>query len=251
MGGRPTISGKFIIPAVAAALMASACTSDTGDTPAINTLVANSSELARPAKPMTVGSSGFGNYLAGRQALKMRDFSAAADYLGRALADNPDDELLLRRTFLARLSHGQVHQAMDMAHRIVDEDATSPIARLALVVDAIKAGKLKQAEADLAKFPDRGFNGLMKPLLSAWVIVGEGRGKDALAALEPLRRQEGLHVLYELHAALIADVAGMPKTAFAHFKRAAESSQRATLRVVQGLGRQYERAGEPAKAKAL
>ena len=141
--------------------------------------------------------------------------------------------------------------AIALARSVGDGDDISPIAQLAVAVEHIKTGNLAAAKAELEKFPERGFSGFMKPLLLGWVMAGQGRGADALAALEPLKRQSGLRVLYELHAALIADLVGKPQEAMAHFSSAAKTGQRATLRVVQGLGRHYELNGEPEKAKAL
>lgn len=251
MGATPFRPKTFLIPATVGAALLGACATDAGETPMINTLVADSAGTAGAGVSMEVGQSPFGNYLAGRHAQKKNDFSAAADLLSRALGESPDNEQLRRRAFLAQLSDGHVKEAIALSKGIVDTDNISPIARLTGVVDAVKAGDLATAEAELLKFPERGFSGFMKPLLLGWSIVGQGRGDDALAALEPLKKQSGLRVLYELHAGLISDAAGKSVEAVGHFKRAGENARRSTLRVVQALGSQYERAGETALAKDL
>ncbi|CAN0494611.1 unnamed protein product, partial [Discosporangium mesarthrocarpum] len=169
----------------------------------------------------------------------------------KALEDSPEDKRLLRRTFLTKLADGEIASSADMAQKIAATEKSAPIAKLVLVIEAIKRGDLAAAETALNSYPSRGFSGFMKPLLQAWVFVGQGRGDDAVASLEPLKKQSGLRVLYELHAALVSDVAGKPEAAAGHYKLAGDNARRATLRVVQGLGRHLERLGEPEKARAL
>ncbi|MFT5486528.1 MAG: tetratricopeptide (TPR) repeat protein [Paracoccaceae bacterium] len=234
---------KFTLTLSAFALLG-ACTPE-GDKPVLN------SAGSAQASQLDVGDSGAGNYLAGRHAQKKRDFSNASRLLGKALEDSPKDTRLLRRTFLTRLADGDIASSADMARSIAATEKSAPIAKLVLVIEAIEKGDLAGAEAALKTFPDRGFSGFMKPLLQAWVLVGQGRGDAAIAALEPLKKQSGLRVLYELHAALITDVAGKPEAAEGHYKLAGDNARRATLRVVQGLGRHLERRGAPDKATAL
>lgn len=237
-------SFKILTLTVSAAAFLGACTPD-GEPPVLNT--ANAAQ----ANQMDVGRSGAGNYLAGRHAQKNRDFSNASRLLEKALEDSPADKQLLRRTFLTKLADGDVASSANMARSIVATEKSAPIAKLVLVIDAVEKGDLAAAEAALKVFPNRGFSGFMKPLLQAWVYAGQGRGDDAVAALAPLKKQSGLRVLYELHAALISDVAGKTEAAEGHYKLAGDNARRSTLRVVQGLGRHFERRGEADRASAL
>jgi tetratricopeptide (TPR) repeat protein len=234
-------------------LTLSACAVLAACTPEGERAVLNYSGAAQVSE-MEVGGSGAGNYLAGRHAQKERDFSSASRLLEKALEDSPGNTRLLNRTFLTKLADGNIASAADMARKITGTDARSasaPIAQLVLIVEAIKQGDLAGAETELKSFPNRGFSGFMKPLLQAWVLVGQGRGAEAITALEPLKSQAGLRVLYELHAALVSDVAGMPAAAEGHYRLASENATQATLRVVQGLGRHLERRGDADGARAL
>jgi len=206
---------------------------------------------AAQASQMNVGHSAAGNYLAGRHAQKKRDFSEASRLLEKALEDSPTDARLLRRTFLSKLADGDIASSADMARKIAATEKNAPIAKLVIVVEAIEKGDLAGAERALTTFPNRGFSGIMKPLLQAWVFAGQGRGEEAVAALEPLTEKPGLRILYELHAALISDVAGNTKAAAKHYKLTGNDVRRLGLRVVQAFGRHLERTGDTGKAGAL
>ena len=233
----------FTLTLSAAALLG-ACTPE-GEPPVLN--AADTAQI----DGVDVGQSGAGNYLAGRHAQKNRDFSNASRLLEKALEDSPEDSRLLRRAFLTKLADGDIASSAPMAKKIAATEKSAPIAKLVLVIEAIQKGDLAAAETALKSYPARGFSGFMKPLLQAWVLVGQGRGDDAVEALEPLKKQSGLRVLYELHAALVSDVAGNTAAAAGHYQRAGENTRRATLRVVQGLGRHLERAGKADEARAL
>jgi len=200
---------------------------------------------------MTASASPAGNYLAGRQAQKNRDFGNASRFLGKALEKTPDNTLLLRNTFLARLADGDITEAVPMAREIVKRQNSAPIAKLILLVDAVERNDLPGAGPILANFPERGFSGFLKPLLTSWVMVGATGGSDPIEALSPLKNQSGLRVLYELHAALLSDAVGRPEEAEKHYKFAAKNVRRSTLRVVQGYGQHLERAGKTEQARLL
>lgn len=200
---------------------------------------------------MTASASPAGNYLAGRQAQKNRDFGNASRFLGKALEKTPDNTLLLRNTFLARLADGDITEAVPMAREIVKRQNSAPIAKLILLVDAVERNDLPGAGPMLANLPERGFSGFLKPLLTSWVMVGATDGSDPIEALSPLKNQSGLRVLYELHAALLSDAVGRPEEAEKHYKFAAKNVRRSTLRVVQGYGQHLERAGKTEQARLL
>ncbi|MEC7488968.1 MAG: tetratricopeptide repeat protein [Pseudomonadota bacterium] len=203
------------------------------------------------AKQPQVGKSHTGHYLAGRQAEKMRDFSAASRYLQRALKYNPDNIQLLKRTFLSTLAGGNLASAVPLARRLVTTSSPSMIANLVVVIDEIRLSRLDDANNALNAFPDGALGGLVKPLLRAWILAGQGREGRALTELDHLKKRPGLRVLYELHAGLLSDFAGNSDIAARHYKGAFENGGHSILRVVQGLGRHFERTGQAERAKTV
>src|SRR6266851_1301433 len=74
--------------------------------------------VAAPAAP----ASALGSYLAARHAQQQRDYARAAEYMSRALADDPGNSDLVRRTFVLRVSEGRMAEAVPLAHRIGEAD---------------------------------------------------------------------------------------------------------------------------------
>ncbi|MEE2997441.1 MAG: tetratricopeptide repeat protein [Pseudomonadota bacterium] len=192
-----------------------------------------------------------GNYLAGRHAQKNWDFRQASRFLGKALEKGPDNTQLLRSTFFARLAAGDISGTLPMARKITKRHSSAPVAKLLLFVDSVKRGDLDSADRLLANFPDLGVSGILKPLLMSWVSLGRLEGADPVQALSPLKNLSELRVLYELHAALLSDVAGRNSDAERHYKLAVKNVRGSTLRIVQGYGHHLERAGKTEQARLL
>ena len=100
---------------------------------------------AGPAADDANGSA-TGSYLAGRYAQHQDDWTAAARFTAHALAADPDDPALLRRTFLLRLGEGRIDTAVGYAGRLLDEKGEPQMALTLLAADALAKGKLDQAD---------------------------------------------------------------------------------------------------------
>ncbi|PPR10570.1 MAG: Beta-barrel assembly-enhancing protease [Alphaproteobacteria bacterium MarineAlpha11_Bin1] len=195
--------------------------------------------------------SSAGNYLAGRQAQKSRDFGNASLFLGKALAESPSNTSLLRKTFLARLAEGDIAAAVPMAREITKRMSSAPFAKLVLLVDCVRRNDLVAADAVLADFPDRGINGFIRPILMSWVSVGKMEVIDPIQELSSLKNQSDLRVLYNLNAAFVSDVIGRTSDAEKYYKLAIQKFPASTLRAVQAYGRHLERQGKREKARLL
>ncbi|MBT6883235.1 MAG: tetratricopeptide repeat protein [Rhodospirillaceae bacterium] len=197
------------------------------------------------------GPSPIGNYLAGRHAQSERDLDAAVTYLSAALGAVPNAPDLLRRTFVLMTIEGRINEALPLAKRLVKKKSKTPIANLALAVEAIKKGDDKLLQQRLKSQPAEGINGFTRPVMEAWSLAGAQKPDAALKALKPLDGNAGSQGLYDMHHALILDFAGREKAAEAAYQDIAKGERGPSFRLVQHLGRLYERNGRATEAKAL
>jgi tetratricopeptide (TPR) repeat protein len=193
-----------------------------------------------------------GNYLAGRHAQSTRDIPSAVEFLEAALASEPDNRNLLRRTFMLTSMEGDLDKALPLARRIVADVPGAQVANLVLIVADIRDGRLDAARARLDGLArGEGMNTFMVPLLGAWTQVGLGDIDGALAALKPLSENKGFLAMHDLHVALVNEVAERNDKAVEAFKKTIEPPGNLSLRLVELLGSLYERTNRAGEAKAL
>jgi tetratricopeptide (TPR) repeat protein len=212
---------------------------------------------AGPAAPASAAdatpdpASGAGAYLAGRAAANAGDFSTAAQYLGQALEEDPDNLELLRRTFLAMASEGRSNEMLALARRVTEHEPLAVLANLVLALDDVRGGKLDAADSRLAELPRSGITNLVLPLVRGWIAAGRKDEQSAVAALKPLSDSSAFATLQALHAALVADLVGDKAAATDAFREALDSTQNPPFRVVEIAGNFFERAGDTARAQAI
>lgn len=196
------------------------------------------------------GWTATGSYLAGRQAQQSDDWSAAARFIGTALAFEPDNVDLMRRAALLFLGSGDTDKAAVLARRLLgDERSGHMVVALAAAAD-LRDGRTEEAAGLVAAgLPGDGLGQYVSPLVQAWTEMAAGRHEEALKRLAPLASAQGFAQLHDLHLALIQELAGNMEAADAAYTRAAQAGP--TLRVVQLVGSFYERAGKVEEARRL
>lgn len=208
-----------------------------------------------PAKPAPAKSgkevvrSPYASYLAGRVAQGGGDWTSAAGHMAVALAHDPENVPLLRRTFLLNLGKGDTAAAAALASRLKAKGADSFLAAALLVADDIAAGRAADAAARLSDLPKDGLGQYVTPLLTAWTRVAAGDRAGALAALEALDGGTGFKALRHLQAALIHDMGGDAPEAAAEYALALEGNR--PLRLVQLVADFHRRQGDLDGARAL
>lgn len=208
-----------------------------------------------PAKPAPAKSgkeavrSPYASYLAGRVAQGGGDWTSAAGHMAVALAHDPENVPLLRRTFLLNLGKGDTAAAAALAVRLKAKGADSFLAAALLVADDIAAGRAADAAARLSDLPKDGLGQYVTPLLTAWTRVAAGDRAGALAALEALDGGTGFKALRHLQAALIHDMGGDAPEAAAEYALALEGNR--PLRLVQLVADFHRRQGDLDGARAL
>ena len=192
-----------------------------------------------------------GSYLAARHAQQVRDYARAAEFMSRALAEDPGNFDLLRRTFVLRVSEGHVADAAPLAQRIVQLDHDAGLAEIVLLLQEIKAGDFPAAAQRARTLPGEGAQKLAAPLLLAWCEMALKRPAPALQALDGLDAVRGLQTLKDMHAGLLADYADRLDEASGYYKKAVEDQARLSWRSVELAGNFYERHQRSEEARRL
>jgi tetratricopeptide (TPR) repeat protein len=202
-------------------------------------------------KTLAIGSSGAGNYLAGRFAQNHNDLAVAADYLLKALKRDPENIELLQRSYLSLAASGRLDEATPVAERLLVYDREATIAALLVAERQAKEGRWADVEATVASLPNRGLNTFMIPLIMSWAKMGQGNPDAALEALAPLSQNSNFATLHDFHAALINDLAGRNTAADKFYQSTLVGQGGVTLRTIEAAIAFYQRIGKVDKAVEL
>ena len=163
----------------------------------------------QPEKPLSILSLS-GAYLAARTAETDNDLPNAIDFYTRALSFDPADENLQQNLLLALISTGRFNDAIPYAEKLKAVPEAERYARLALGVDAIRSKQYRSAETVLKLTAGSELDSLLTGILAGWAKYGNGNAADAIAHLEKLEGPAWYTLFRNYHAALIADLAGLP-----------------------------------------
>ncbi|TAK47322.1 MAG: tetratricopeptide repeat protein [Xanthobacteraceae bacterium] len=188
-----------------------------------------------------------GNYLAARHASVQRDATAASTYYRAALRADPLNNDLLDRAFISALADGDIAEAVKLADRIVAIDKSNRVARLVIGVRALKQKQYAAARANIAQSVRGPITDLVATLLNGWASAGAGDARGALAAIDKLAGPEWYPIFKDLHAGMIAEMAGNPKEAGIRLERSYKLDP-TTLRVADAYARWLSRHKSPAAA---
>ena len=181
-----------------------------------------------------------GNYLAGRSAGKERDNEIAADYLSKALIQDPDNPVLIEKLFLLEVSSGNLPDAEELAIKVLSFNSQHRMARIVLGLRDFRLRRYAEARKNFAEASYTPVGELTSVLLSAWAYAGEGNLKEALATLDKLDGNDSFANFKSYHSALIADYLSSAVRAEASYKKAYDQAG-TSLRVVQSYGNFLER----------
>lgn len=197
-----------------------------------------------------MSNSEFGKFLAGQHAEALQDTENAASLLLQVLEENPNDQKLLRRTFVLALTAGQMETAISLARRIDESGGQMPTADLLLGVELLRQGNFEAARDRFDAMPRNGLATYSAPLALAWSHVGLNDIDQALAALAPLDNESGFGAMRDLHTALINEVAGREAAAEAAYRNIADPLDAAPIRVVRAVAALFERNGRAEEARS-
>jgi len=201
---------------------------------------------ASPALTRGPSVGSFGYYLTGRFALSNGDEETGARDLLRALALNPGQPELTEEAFLACVVAGHP-DAVRLARLLPDNQ----IAQLVLASDDVKSGNWRAAERRFLALPRQGMMQWLQPLLLAWARQGDGRTAEALATIKPLIESPRFRATAALHAAMIADMAGLTGDAGRFYQIARDGMQEPNARTARILSSWAARSGHPEEAQRI
>lgn len=198
--------------------------------------------------PHSLGDASYGAYLSGRMAGALNDMDAAAAFYKDALAKDPDNPTLLERTFSTSLANGRYEDALAIAERMAERnDTSSSLAPLLLILEDIRAGRYDSARERADSMPSGGFNTLIGPLTRAWILAGQERWEEAIAALGPLADTSSFTAFQDFHTALILAMAGHDDRADKMFQDTVSAPGGVSVRAILAYGRflvRHDRAEE-------
>lgn len=211
------------------------------NTPAIDQKVAD------PVKPQSTA----GRYLAGRYARYLGDHEAAANFYRNALASDPDNDALKRRTFRLLIAAGSLDEAVKLAATIREDESDEGLPSTMLALAEFKAGRPAQADTALDKVPASGFNTLLKPVMESWAKAGQRKYDEAIKDLGALSSNPRFRPFQGFHEALIYDLAGRNAEAEKAYREQVENRQTRSLRGVQAFASFLARQNRVLEAQAL
>jgi tetratricopeptide (TPR) repeat protein len=140
---------------------------------------------AASAAPTPLPGSGYHQYVRGRYAWASEEIGRASSYFAGALAANPADKLLLRRTFDLALAAGNKEVALKAGAQLAKIEPGDATVGLLQVVSAFERRDWAAADRARAALGEVGPAAFASPVIEAWTLVGRGKKKDALARLSP------------------------------------------------------------------
>jgi tetratricopeptide (TPR) repeat protein len=180
---------------------------------ALGLLLPQAASAQTPTQQELLRLAPLGAYLAARHAGADRDAAAAAAYYRAALRADPNNKELLDRAFLALLASGEVEESVKLAERIIQNDKTDRIARLALGVRAIKQKQYQTARTHLGQSVRGPITDLAATLLSGWASYGVNEARSAVEAIDKLPGPDWYGLFKDMHAGLILELSGNRKEA--------------------------------------
>ncbi|AIJ85714.1 tetratricopeptide repeat protein [Brucella melitensis] len=187
---------------------------------AISTSGALAKTTPDPVRAQVRAGSFAGAYLAGRTAESDDNLSAAVDFYRQAMAFDPNNSQIKQDLMLVLLTEGRFKDALPLAHELQNVTAIERFSRLALAIDAINRQQYRKVGPLLMFSLQSDMDRLLINLMNAWVKVGQGNPKEALADVQKMDGPEWYDLFRTYNAALIADLAGRKQEARDYYQQA-------------------------------
>ena len=192
----------------------------------------------------------FSTYLSARFAAGEHDLPQAAQYYGKALANDPGNTSLLNLSFFYAVTSGDMENAAKHAQSTVAVTPDERSARLTLAVMALKRKDYVEARKHVSLSAKGPFSVLTLSLFDAWAAAAQRDEAGMQKDLQSLLEQAGTENMAAFHTALLQDYLGKPAAAEAAYKKALGTGV-PSPRSLEAYGRFLERAGRTEEAVKL
>lgn len=199
-----------------------------------------------PAAPAPGAGIAAGDYLAGIVAGHEGDSGQAADFMFKALSHDPDNMALRAPAFLFAAMAGDPRAA-----KLASLPGTGLIGTLVTANQAASAGNWRAAADAYASLNGSPLANVLRPLLLAWALQGEGLTDEALQLLAQVPGSNPLSGAAALEAGSIADYAGRVAAAASLYRVMQGVFPASGLGSVQLIGSYLARNGHSDEAAAL
>ena len=191
-----------------------------------------------------------GNYLAGRIARGQRDTSSAAEYYGKALAEDPKNAAILEQAFLLEVAAANWPRAVELAKDLTALQPKNRFAQFMLAVRSLDRKDYEAAKTHFDKAEKEPISDLTKLLALAWIELIEDKPAKAFRLLDKSSLPDWTLHHRGFHKAMISDVAGRTDVARKAYKKAFEKNPRAS-RLAIAYASHAAQAGDTALAKEI
>ena len=173
-----------------------------------------------PASPPVRAGSFAGAYLAGRTAESDNNLASAVDFYRQAMAFDPGNAQIKQDLLLVLLTEGRFKDALPLAEELKNVPDIERFSRVALAIDAIDRKQYRKVGPLLMLSLQSDMDRLATGFMSAWVKVGQGNPKQALADIQKMQGPEWYGLFRTYNSALIADLAGQKQEARDFYQQA-------------------------------
>ena len=150
----------------------------------------------------------YGAYLAARVAHLRQDLNTAADYYIKSIklgADNPE---IIGRAYVLLTSEGRISEAAEYAKKAREQGDQGNFIHFVVMTDELNKGNYDKALESLENIKDKAYRESVLPLFESWIYAGNGKSKEALAAMDKLKKDKSLVSLYYMHSGMLNDYLG-------------------------------------------
>lgn len=184
-----------------------------------------------------------GSYLSAVSAARAGDVDAATVFYEDALTEDPDNPVLLDRTFSILLVAGKIVDALPIAERLTNSSENNRMGQIVIGLDALKRKEYQNAANHFVKGDRGALANVTASLLGAWAAQGMNQTDAALKIVETMDGPQWYGTFKNFNMALIADLAGRKDVAVDSIVKAYQTDG-ASMRIVEAYARIMARAGK-------